>query len=260
MDNDIYLLKHVDNKILINNNDQEIILIKDDLASTESISLPGSFYMYDIYSNKAENSAVIYCPEEQSFIYVNLYTKEITLIPLHNMKDILSSLYCWDGDTIILSTYNNKFYSLDINIRQIIPASKNHVQKTLPSFYHFYTQAKKFQYKYQINSLQQSFIYEHNEEIVFFDVLNNQKINIKQPDNHYHDIAFAHHHFVFISEKELILHNGMETHKFFTEDPSYIFLRAFLTKEHNNLILIALVSNTSDNKTNKIIKYVIDVN
>lgn len=222
----------------------------------KSIDLPQSIGIYSTFCGKGGNELLLYSPNDNLLLYCDIVNAKNTLIDISKVfSSCLSPVYHWDDRIILLTTYDKRFYRFDLSTKQLDEVTTDFVRLNHQFFNNFYQKVAQSGFGYQINSLQQSFIYkdETNKEIIFFDFKHNKKTTIKDPESDYHDIVFYKGCCIFVSEDNLIITEASNSLHYPIQDPLYIYLRARFVMENDKLSIIVLISNKSDHKINKLI-------
>lgn len=255
--NDTYILEQCDNKIITNEGNKGLIILDNALNRVESVNIPYSGYIYKIFYNFNCTEILIYYPDEKTLIHVNFNNKEIFSIDIKLIEDIFSPLYYWVSNEIILHTYKNQFYKLDITNQKLTKITLSYVQSKYIQLCNFWDSFKNYHNIYAINIGENNFIYKDDEDksITVFDYLNNKKIKIRDPDLKYYEIVFKNGFFAFVSEKKILIINSKNDDQFIIKDESLVFLRARWLEENGKLFLILAVDTIANNKYSMIIKY-----
>jgi hypothetical protein len=258
--NDVYILESINNNIIINNSDNGLIILSLDLEKVVTFSLDEPVYIYSIFKNSNGNELFLYCPDEKKLIYIDIINQKIKYIDIDCVLGILSPIYHWKNHLLIIATYEDTFYCLNIIDGEIKVVSAEFANSAFPLFYNFWKATQKCIPLSQVNASEDSFIYidDDAKTVVHYDFLNNKKTCIENPSFKYHDINFYNRFFVFISEKMIEIKERESSCCLLQEAPNYIFLRAFFIKQNDAFFLFVLISNQSNNKINKIFKYCLE--
>ena len=119
-DNDIYILERTKDKIIINNNYQGLIFLNYNLEKIKNLNLFEGLLIYSIFQKKIDNELLLYCPENNCLIFIDLnsYKYKITRLDGFFEKVVFSPLFFWE-DEIMLTDYNQNFYRISIIDAQI---------------------------------------------------------------------------------------------------------------------------------------------
>jgi len=238
--------------ILINNGYQGISVFNTDLEKIKDINIFDDIIIYSIYKDFIdEKKVLLYCPDNECMVYVNLKSSNFNIIALPNQNIIFSPIYYWKKNSIILITYTNEFYILCIDKKTIRRIAKDKIAKDYPVFYNFWSESKNYSIlKIYPKELELVFNNTDQNKIGLFKFKQNKKFFIKKPNKIGHDIEYKNEKFMFIQEDKIML---LSKGKLITWDATKneIFLRArFL----NTNIIIILSSMKIDSKKNIIIK------
>ena len=249
--NDVYILDIVGNYILINNNYRGISIFNINLEKVKDIPIFEDLVIYSVYKDFIGEKILLYCPDNECIIYVNLELSDFNIIPLSNQDIIFSPIYYWNENLIILITYTNEFYILDIEKRVVKRIGKKEIAKSYPEFYGFWHESKGYSIL-KIYSQELKFVFNDtdHDRIGLLKFKQNNKFFIEKPNNIGHDVEYKDKKFMFIKENKIIL---LSEKKLITWDANKneIFLRArFL----NTNTIIILSSMKDDFKNNTITK------
>lgn len=115
MENDIYFLQVVKNKIIVNNNYEGILILDSDLSVVKKIDIYQDFCIYNaIVLNSDE--VLFNCIENNNIFVVNIETSEIKKCEIPEMleHEILMKKIKMEGNHVIVKTYKNHFWDLDL--------------------------------------------------------------------------------------------------------------------------------------------------
>lgn len=249
-DNDIYILKKLGDKILINEGYKKLAILNLDIKVINFINLDQKYHIYDIFKNTANDQILIECPDENALIYYNLSSSKTSILDLRQFKGILSKTYQWTNNTILLPCYNGLFYQLNVDTLQLSQVDNNFIKNNYTRFYDFYSDAQVYKFTYQINTINYSFIIKDplQEKVMFIDYLKNQKkYSSYYPKDDTTAILFEDDFFIFIREQNIIIESNQYIYELHP-DLEYVFLKGVLMKEENALILVALSTNWKKDK------------
>ena len=257
--NDAYILEENNNLLITNNNEHGILLFNGSLERIETIPINHSIYIYSVFKHLEKNKLLLYCPDEELMVYIDLRNKKSTLITIKTVQAIFSNIYYWEKNNIILATYNDQFYHLDTKSHQLIEIAIDSIKINYSAFYNFWYEVKRHSEIWQVIPYQ-SFIYSDSQtnNIIYWNLINKQKIVTSNIATTYHDIIYDNTIFAFISEKCIWIKCNNETIQLFFENSHYIFLRARFIKKNDELFLITLLSDRSNNTLNKLVSYKIE--
>lgn len=114
--NDIYFLKIVKNKIVVNNNYEGILILNSDLSVIKKIDIYQDFCIYNaIVLNN--NEVLFNCVENNYIFVVNIETSEIKKCEISEMieNEILMKKIMMESNHVIVKSYKNNFWNFDLN-------------------------------------------------------------------------------------------------------------------------------------------------
>jgi hypothetical protein len=121
--NDIYFFEILEDKLLINDNYEGVLIFDSEFNLLKKIKLLNDLMIES--SIKKENKILLICPENGKIIYINLTNYQYKIISLSGFEDwTFSSLFDWEENIIILSDYNGNFVKLDLESSKIIIVDK----------------------------------------------------------------------------------------------------------------------------------------
>src|SRR5437763_29024 len=144
--NDIYILENHNDTIIVNNNNQGLLLFNTSLHIQKELSVAQEAPIYYLYKKHDNNALMLYLPDINQIILVDLEEANTTTINLPKSFDteVLSPNYYWSNDACILLTNNNTFYQLDSASKTLLEVSNHIIQKNCPSFFTFWTICKQY--------------------------------------------------------------------------------------------------------------------
>jgi len=239
--NDIYILNIYKNHIIINDNYQGLILLNHALQVTEKIFILQHIHIYHLYQKYNDSSVLIYSPESEKFILVDINTKKHVVIRIPT-NDVFSPNYYWDNNILVMTTFNDDFYQLSYIWRQI---SREETKKICSSFFYFWNVAKNYSVL-KFYSEYQAFITQSDAEMIsFFSCAQLEPIQVKNFDDGWHDVEFNNRVFMFIHEKKIEIFN-CENKITLKPCDEYIFLRAKFLNNNHIIILSSKPSNSRE--------------
>ncbi|NYC30620.1 hypothetical protein [Clostridium saccharobutylicum] len=115
--NDIYFMEVLSDKIIINDNYNGILVFDKNLELIKKLEIFEDITIYYSFVNNIGGEILLFCPNNECIVYINIETYEYEVIYLKNGLEnlIFSNLYEWNDNGLILSTYNGEFYSVCID-------------------------------------------------------------------------------------------------------------------------------------------------
>lgn len=241
--NDIYILDNYNNVIIINNNSQGLLLLDNSLHIQKELVIPQEAPIYSIYKKYDGNAALLYLPDAHQIIHTDLKTSNSYTITLPEAfdKEVLSPNYYWDNNTLILTTFNDNLYQLDFTSNKLHSVSNDIVKKDYPSFFDFWNTCKKYNILTFYPS-KQSFIFQNNNTIGFFNYQQNRQHIVTAFSEGWHNVECNKDLFLFIHENKIELLNNNHT-SFLTPHANFIFLKAKFLDNHHFVVLSSNPSN-----------------
>lgn len=255
---DVYILELTDNHFFINKNGHSVLILDRDINEINSIKINQSVGIYSTLYSDDTNKILLYCPDNELLVYCDIFNNKAIPININILKDsCISPVYQWDDNSILLSTYDKRFYCLDSTTHQLKEVSSSIVLEDCPDLYNFFQIVESHGFGYQINSQQKTFIYkdETHKKIIFYDYKQNIKTSVKDPETEYHDIVYLNGYFIFITEENLTIIKNKDIYHYPLPDQSYAFLRARFMIEENRIYIVTLTAKESDLTISKITKY-----
>lgn len=115
MDNDIYFLQVVKNKIVVNYNYEGILILDSNLSVIKKIDIYQDFCIYNAIVLNGDE-VLFNCIENNIIFVVNIETSEIKKCEMPEMleNEILMKKIKMEGNHVIVKTYKNHFWDLDL--------------------------------------------------------------------------------------------------------------------------------------------------
>lgn len=252
---DIYFLTYSNGKIIVNDDYRGIRIFLKDLTAYRDIGLfPGIIIKY-IYKNfLSPHLIVLYCPENNAVIPVNLETLfwESIFLP-DSLKDGITfpSLYFWiSPSALLIPAYNDAliFYMIDLVRKKISVLDTRIVEYSFLSFYKFCVliqqQINNNLNIYGICSNSYSFIVDNEDGCFsYVNALSNIQITLNYYSNAVHDIVYKNEVFVFLIEDFVIFENKKKIIAQIAAFRERRFLRASFLDTHSITLLSDSLSN-----------------
>ncbi|APC40576.1 hypothetical protein [Clostridium estertheticum] len=252
-DNDIYFIGNLADKIIINDNYNGILILDNNLELIKKLEIFDDITVYSHFINNVDEEILLFCPDNECMVYINVETYEYKVIYLKNGLEnlIFSNLYEWSVNGLVLSTYNGEFYSICIDEKIIEKIDYKEVERLYPKLYKFYKESTKQKVIKLFPDEYIAIIEEEKRNINAFNykeqtkhVLNNASIN-------FIDIEFKDGIFVLVDENiiEIITIRDKEI---LHPDENYIFLKAKFVSKLDCICLVTLSSSNSNAGYSKI--------
>jgi hypothetical protein len=236
--NDIYILENHGNTIIINNNNQGLLLLDHSLHIQKELSIPQEAPIYSIYKKYDNSALVLYLPDAHQIIFVDLNTSNncIITLPKSFYKEILSSNYYWNNNTLILTTVNNTFYQLDIASKALHQISYDEAKTLCLSFFAFWNICKEYNVLTFYPDKESIIVQNNDNTLGFFSYQQNKQHIITEFTDDWHDIEYNNGFFLLIHENKIeLLQNN---HKIVLRPhASFIFLKVKFINDNHFVVL-----------------------
>lgn len=255
--NDIYIFESLGVFFLINNNNNGLSILNAALEVLTTVSWKQEVYIYSVLKKKDQTELMLYCPDENYLIWVNLEGRT-SFIVLTNIQGIISPFYTWIDNSLFFSTYEEKFYELNVDTKRIIEVLEHDFAIKQSNLYSLRAKALRYNQIYQVDPYNLTFIGAHEKNITFVDDKHNDLKTLEIHIPSYHDIIYANGFFCFIAEDHLIIAFSKDILSLASESDRCMFLRArfFIEKDTTNLFV--LINDKSDNNKSMIVRYAVD--
>jgi len=100
-------------------------------------------YIFFLFNNSNEE-ILLFCPDNECIVYVNIRSYEYSVIHLTNGLEnlVFSTLYEWNDNGLILTTYNNEFYSICVSKKSIKKIRDEEIAIKYTELYKFLQEAR----------------------------------------------------------------------------------------------------------------------
>lgn len=138
---DLYFMETIVDKVVINDGYEGIEILDCNLKSIKKVKIFNDIVIHSSYINSKSNEIILFCPENECFVYVNLKSYEIKIIQLEaSLQNVLfSNVYLWKDDIIIPDLYSMDFYRIDLNMKCIETIREEDIMGLYPVFYRFFS-------------------------------------------------------------------------------------------------------------------------
>lgn len=260
---DIWFLKTVNNKIIINNNYSGISIYNEKFDLMKIIFIIDNLTIYFSYVNN--NEILLYCAENMKLIYINVDSYEYKIINLtEDMTEItFSKAYVWHKSIVILSSYNSDFFEVDLNKSEIKRIDRKRIKKYYYDFYNLYKIYKSCLCENHLveifNDKKIIVVYRYNKKNNLNIIKYNNgkyisnKINLNININFYR-IIYEENITVIIDENVIEIITKENRNKLIIKD-KYMYYNVELYKKNNEIYLIVVISDKSLIKNSRLILY-----
>lgn len=247
MKNDIYFLDIIGNKIVVNDNYVGVIILDAKLNVIKRIKIMDDLVIYTSYHKP--NELLLFCPENGCLIHINLKEFTYKKIDLKEFKDLIfSSLYIWNENNLILSTYQGTFFKIDIQNQHIYKMS-NYSEE----LYKIYVKLKDYKIIKIFPDIGKAVVEVNSKEIGIIDYINEKLENLEISKDDFHDIEIKGKSILLLSEKKADIRNSDSIQYYYPEE-SYICIRGKIMVEEKCRYIFILCGNKSDETDTRIEK------
>ncbi len=238
-DNDIYILEYHKEVLIVNNNYSGIHLYSKDLVLQNTINIFEGILIHDVYTNPHKNEIILYCPDNEVFVYINLDTSfQKTINFLEGMDEYgLSNIYFWSGNEVIFLCDNKTYYKIDIDFFSLQKLSRQVIKKDYPSFHTLLSDLSEYTV---LNSDAETFmcIDKNYNELFYLDYTNKIKSSISFSSKLGHEVIYLQGVFLVVHEEFIqVIKEGEEIARLDTLT-TYIFLRVRKTIEKRGEFIV----------------------
>ncbi|MWC31395.1 hypothetical protein [Paenibacillus sp. MMS18-CY102] len=252
--NDIYILECHQDLIIVNNNYSGINLYNFDFELQHSIDIFENLIIHSVFKNPDRSEIMLYCPDNQVFIYVNLITKHQRKLEFTgDLEEYgLSNVYYWYEQEFVFLCGNKKIYRINTKLLSLDILEPSKVEIRYRSFNQILKDSRGFSL---LTGDASSLIYEDtkNNELVYWNYSKNTRIVSKIPNGLGHQVIYLHNVFLSVHEKYIqAIKDGQEVARV-DSATSFMFLRARQQSEYSNefMVLRGRKSNVEECKITK---------
>lgn len=198
-----------------------------------------------IYSSfKCQKEILLFCPENECLIYLNLKTMEKKIILLEELSDwMFSPLYMWKQEYIILSDYKGEFAKVNLQSKKV-----NHIKiedKEYQEIRKDIEKIKKFQIYKLYEKTKNALIYTQNSTMKLIDYNQDTKVIAEFERGKYFDFDYIDGYMVKVCEDNIeIIYNNQKF--MYCSSEEYDFLNGKIMNLNGNKALFALSNLKSD--------------
>jgi len=251
--NDVYFIEILSDKIIINDNYNGILILDNNLELIKRLEVFEEITIYSSFINNVNEEMLLFCPDNECMVYINLKTYEYKVIYINNGLEnlIFSNLYEWNENCLALSTYKCEFYSICIDEKIVQKIDYKEVERLYYELYEFYRESTKQKVIKIFPDEYIAIIEDEKCNINAFSYKKQTKHNLNDGSINFIDIQFKEGTFVLVDENtiEIITPNGKEV---LHPDENYIFLKAKFVSKLNCTYLVTLSSSNSNIDHSKI--------
>lgn len=250
LNNDVYFMEIVNNMIVINDNYGGLIVFDSELRQIKKIELVNELIIYTSFKNG--NELLLFCPDNDCLIYVNIESNEKKIISLTGFESYLfSTIYDWNQKNLILSDYQDHFIKVDLNKRILVKMDLNDVE--CKNIREDYGKLRRGKICKVCASEKKAFIQLPDSNYSLVDY--KQNINILQnfEKEEYHDFETINGYLAKIGENKIEI-SFKDNKEVFYSPEYYDFLKGKFMIEKGTIYLFLLSGDKSNSHHTKIEK------
>lgn len=251
-ENDIYFMEVLSDKIIINDNYEGILILDSNLNVIKRLKIFKGIAIYSSFVNK-NGEILLFCPDNECMVYINIEDYQYKVISLKNgLEDLIfSTLYEWNENSLILTTYNDEFYNICVHEKTIQKIDYKEIERLYPNLYNFYQELMKYKVIKVFSDEYIAIIYDENCNINMINFRYKTKQVLNNVSDDFLDIEFIDETFAIVNENTIEI-----VKRYYKEiidrNMEFIFLKARFVNKANNIFLVTLSSSQSDVNYSKI--------
>lgn len=256
--NDIYFIEIVQDKIIINDNYDGIIILDSQFNIIKKIKLLDDMVIDTSFSKN--NEIILYCYENRCFIYLDINTYVYNIISLNSDYSEMSflSLYEWHNDELILLAESGKIL---VRIDLLTYTVKKYCNDSrLFSVYQDFEKLNKL-FLHKVYPEKQIAIIEKDDTLEIINYKNQSlltKIMIDIKNIDFYDVEVINEFIVLVDEYKIIVSNSTKNINLFPTTNGYRFLRCKFICFNEEIFLIVLSCCDADSSLCKLERYTIE--
>jgi hypothetical protein len=239
-DNDVYVLECHNEVVIVNNNYSGIKLYNKNLELQNTIDIFEGIIIHTVYKNPNKNEVILYCPDNEVFVYLDLDTKFQKVVNfIGNIDESgLSNIFFWSGREVLFLCGNKRYYKIDIGLFSLQELDKSVVEKEYPTFSKILNESSKYLIL-EGGTETLTCKDRNNNKLAFFDYKNNIKNVSNIPNKLGHEVIYLHGIFLSVHEEFIqAIKEGKGVARVDAVSP-YTFLKARKQTEQNaNFIVL----------------------
>ncbi|AGX44607.1 hypothetical protein [Clostridium saccharobutylicum] len=251
--NDIYFMEVLSDKIIINDNYNGILVFDKNLELIKKLEIFEDITIYYSFVNNIGGEILLFCPNNECIVYINIETYEYEVIYLKNGLEnlIFSNLYEWNDNGLILSTYNGEFYSVCIDEKLIQKIDYKEVERLYPKLNRFYRESTNQKIIKVLPDEYTAIVEAEKNNINAINYEKETKQTLNNVSFNFIDIEFREGIFILFDENriEVIEVHGKEV---LNLEDDYIFLKAKFVNKMDGIYLLILSSSNSNSDCSRI--------
>lgn len=260
--NDIYFMEVVEEKIIINDNYDGVLILDSDLNILKSIRLLEELSIDTSFLNNQQ--IVLYCYENQCLIYINIDTYEYKIISLSaDFEDkVFLSLYEWvDIDLFLIADDGDFFAYVNLNSGEVQSAERDIIDKLSFSIKNDWKKLSQF-LVHKIYVQRAEAVIEKNNVIKLINYKKQEEAILdiepfEMEPLFFYDVEVMGMCIAQISEKEILLYCTNKKSTLLPNYPQYSFVRGKFISANDEIFILLLSSSNSESSEAVIEKYYI---
>lgn len=250
--NDIYFMEVLSDKIITNDNYDGILILDNNLNLIKRLKIFEGITVYSTFINNNEE-ILLFCPDNECMVHINIANYEYKVIYLKNGLEnlIFSTLYEWNENGLVLTTYKGEFYSICLYKKTIQKIDYKEIERLYPKLYEFYQESIKHKVVKVFADEYIAIIDDEKRNINMLNSKGQTKHVLNNATTNFLDIQFREGTFAIVNENTIEI---ITTHDKGVLYPNKdcIFLKARFLSKPNDICLVALSSSQSNVNYSKI--------
>ena len=245
-DNDIYFIQTISDKIIINDNYVGILILDNNLNIIRKLRIFEGIIVYNSFVNSVNEEVLLFCPDNECMVYVNLINYEYKVIYIKNELQslIFSNIYEWNENGLVLTTYKGEFYNICINGKSIHKIDYKDAIKMYAKLYKIFQESKKHKV-FKVFSNENIVIMDYDESnISIFNYKDKTKRILNSVTLDFIDINYRQGILTLVNENKVEIITNNDKSIIYPEE-DYIFLQVRIIRKLNRFFLIVLSSSKS---------------
>lgn len=252
----------VEEKIIINDNYDGVLILDSDLNILKSIRLLEDLSIDTSFLNNQQ--IVLYCYENQCLIYINIDTYEYKIISLSaDFEDkVFLSLYEWvDTDLFLIADDGDFFAYVNLNSGEVQSAERDIIDKLSFSIKNDWKKLSQF-LVHKIYVQRAEAVIEKNNVIKLINYKKQEEAILdiepfEMEPLFFYDVEVMGMCIAQISEKEILLYCTNKKSTLLPNYPQYSFVRGKFISANDEIFILLLSSSNSESSEAVIEKYYI---
>lgn len=254
-DNDIYFIETVQDKIIINDNYEGVIILDSCFNVVKKLKLFDDMVIDTSF--RKNNEIVLYCYENQCFIYLDINTYVYKIISLNSDCSEMNylSLYEWQDDELSLLAENGEII---LKIDLLTYTVQKHCNESeMFSVYQDYQKLNKL-LLHKVYSEKNVAIVEKDSKLEIINYKEQSLLMQKKIDINFYDVEAVNEFIVQLDEYKIVISNSVKNVDLFPTN-GYRFLRCKFIQFNKTIFLIVLSCCDADSSLCKLERYALGI-